>query len=76
MDADERPRIRALVCYPLRSDPSMWTDSAVVSLEVAAELKAKGYLVLVDPQDERDLAMYERLVRSVESQRKKRWYET
>ena len=76
MDADERPAIRALVSYPIQPwEPERWTDAAVVSLEIAAELQTKGYMVLVDPQDERDLAMYERLIRSVERQRNKKWFE-
>lgn len=72
---DDRPTIRALVCYPVGPEPEDWTDSAVVSLEVAAELSIKGYCVLVDPQDERDLVMWERLKRSVERQRKAKWFE-
>lgn len=75
MHADDRPHIRALVCYPVKAEPEWWTDSAIVSLELAAERQAKGYIVLVDPQDERDLAMWERLVRSVEKQRKRKWSE-
>lgn len=73
---DARPIIHALICYPAGPDPEQWTSSAVVSLEVAAEMNEKGYLVLVDPQDERDLVMWERLVRSVEQQRAKKWFET
>ena len=65
MDIDRRPAIRCLVCFPIEADPDWWTESAIVSLELAAELQTKGYVVLVDPQDERDLAMYERLVRAV-----------
>lgn len=72
---DGRPTIHALICYPVGTEPERWTDSFVVSLELAAELQAKGYVVLVDPQDERDLVMWERLVRSVEQQRKKKWFE-
>lgn len=76
MDADERPVLRALVSYPINPlEPERWTDAAFVSLELAVELQTKGYIVLVDPQDERDLAMYERLVRAVEQQRKRKWFE-
>ena len=70
-----RPVLHALISFPIRPEPETWTAGAVVSLEVAAEMKGKGYIVLVDPQDERDLAMYERLLRAVEQHGKKKWYE-
>ena len=69
----ERPGIRALVSYPMTPDPVMWTDAGVVSLELAAELQTRGYMVLVDPADERDLAMWERLQRAAPPKRK--WFE-
>lgn len=75
--ADERPRLHALVSLPLRQEPEWWTAPALVSLELALELKEVGGYMIVgpDPQDERDLAMYERLVRAVEKHRHKKWYE-
>lgn len=68
----ERPAIRCFVSFPLRED--LWTDPAIVNLELAAELNARGYMVLVDPADERDLAMWERLQRAVQPPKRK-WFE-
>lgn len=68
----ERPSIRALVCYPVGAEPECWTDAAFVSLELAADLHTKGYLVLVDPQDERDVVMYDRLLRSLQAKQNRR----
>jgi len=67
--ADGRPLVHCLVSIELH--PGFFTDAAVVSLELAAELREKGYAVLVDPADERDLAMWERLQRSIAPRR--RW---
>lgn len=67
----ERPAIRG---YPIRPEPEGWSSAAFVSLEVAAELSAKGYIVLIDPQDERDLAMHERLERAMAQEPKRKWY--
>lgn len=72
MDYD-RPMIRCLVSFPVRQD--LWSDPFVVSLEIAAELAPKGYLVLVDPADERELAMWERLQRAMQQPPKRRWFE-
>jgi hypothetical protein len=57
----DKPVIRCLVAYPyIEGD---FTEAAVVSLEVAAELAEKGWAVLVDPMTERDLAAWERVQR-------------
>lgn len=69
--ADDRPRVRCLVS--LEICPGVFTDSAECSLELAAELRGKGYAVLVDPADERDLASWERFQRSLRTQSKK-WF--
>jgi hypothetical protein len=67
----DRPAIRCFVAYPLGGD--VFTDPAVVSLELALELREKGYAVLgPDPDDEIDLATYERLMRHPT---KRRWFE-
>ena len=80
----DRPPIRCLVCWfsPVFGviggrdvsdaipDASVWPK--VVSLEEAADLARAGFSVLVDPQDERDLAMYERFMRSCVSPK---WFE-
>lgn len=68
-----RPTIRALVSFPLSAQPERWSEPAWVSLELAAELQTRGYVVLVDPADERELAMWERLQRAVAPPRK--WFE-
>lgn len=70
--ADDRPRVRCLVSLEIH--PGVFTASAVVGLELAAELRGKGYAVLVDPADERDLATWERYQRSLRTHSKK-WYE-
>ena len=75
MDAAVRPVIRCLVSFPVEPHPEWYTEPALVCLDVAAELQTRGYMVLVDPSDERDLAMYERLERAVNQQRSKRWFE-
>lgn len=65
MDADERPTLWCFVSYPIEPHPDWWTGPALVSLTVAEELKQRGYIVVgPDPQDELDLAMYERLQRA------------
>jgi hypothetical protein len=69
--AHDKPRLRALVAFDLHD--GCFTDSAFVGLDLAAELAAKGYAVLVDPQDERDLAMWERLNRIAPP--KRRWFD-
>ena len=57
-------------------DPDWWTEPALVTLDVAEELRQKGYHVVgPDPQGEQDLATWEREVRAVEQQRKRRWFE-
>lgn len=78
MDADERPVLHALVCYwsdvfGIIGDAHDWPK--VMPLEDAIDYARAGFAVLVDPQDERDLAMHERLERAVEQQRSKKWYE-
>ena len=70
--AYDKPAIRCLVSFPIGSDPRSWTAAAVVSLELAAELQTHGHMVLVDPADERELAMWERLERAAPPKRK--WF--
>lgn len=70
----ERPSIRALVSFPLREEPEWWTDPGVVTLELAAELVTRGYIVLVDPADERDLAMWEILNRRAPKKAGRKWF--
>lgn len=60
-----RPVLRALVSYPLGEKPERWSDPAIVSLALAAELQTRGYIVLVDPADQRELAMWEILNRTL-----------
>lgn len=54
----DKPVIRCLVSYPVGD--LIFTSPALVSLDTAADLKEKGYMVAVDPADERDLATWER----------------
>ena len=70
----ERPVVRCVVSYPiLGAEPDPWSEPAIVSLETAAELSARGYVVIVDYQDQRDLAMWERLQNA--SKPRKKWFE-
>jgi hypothetical protein len=49
-DCDDRPTIHCFVALPLR--PGAFTSPARVSLELAAEMKTKGYMVVgPDPFD-------------------------
>ena len=67
----EKPALRCLVSLPLA--PALFTPPVLVSLELAEELYQKGYIVLVDPQDQSDLALWERIERSRRPKRK--WFE-
>lgn len=58
VNAMDRPVIHCLVSYEWKDGE--FTEPALVSLELAAELKERGYAVVVDPADERDLATFER----------------
>lgn len=74
MDPEERPVLFCFVSYPIEPDPDWWTEPALVPLTSAEELKQRGWIVVgPDPQDERDLAMYERLQRACP--KKKAWFE-
>ena len=77
MIADDRPVVRCFVSLPLRPEPEWWTAPALVSLELALELKEVGGYIVVgpDPHDERDLAAFERIKRAVERHRTKKWFE-
>ena len=55
----EKPVLRMLVSYALIAD--VFTAPALVSLELAAQFQAEGWMVVgPDPQDEIDLAAWER----------------
>lgn len=60
MKGTVRPRIRAIVSFPLDPHPALWSEPALVSLQTAAELQARGWVVLVDPQDVEEFATWER----------------
>lgn len=66
---DDRPVIRCLVSYPVGR---IFTAPVLCSLTLAVELQEKGWMVLVDPKDEVDLATWERLRRVPKG---KKWYE-
>lgn len=74
---DSRPILHALVAwyspaFGVLGDPTLWPK--VMPLEDAVDYARAGAVVLVDPQDERDLAMHERLLRAVAPRRRK-WFE-
>ena len=74
MDPD-RPVIRALVGY-FSPAFGLLTVPRIVTLEEAADYaRVKDWIVLVDPRDERDLAMHERLERAIAKQAKPKWLE-
>lgn len=67
-----RPTLRVFVAFPIYAD--VYSEPALVGLELALELKQKGYQVVgPDPQDEEELAAYERLMRTPN---RRRWYES
>lgn len=74
MESEGRPEIHALVgfyCEPY----GLITKPRWMSLEEAVDFSRFGFVVLVDPQDERDLAMYERLERATAPQPKTKWFD-
>lgn len=74
MDCEARPQLHALVGYfcPVFG---LLTEPKILPLEDAVDYARFGFCVLVDPQDERDLAMYERLQRACNVRPAKKWYE-
>lgn len=76
MEMDDRPVLRCFVSLPIGDDPDEWTEPALVSLALAEELQQRGYIIVgPDPQDERDLAIYERFLRASQTKVKKVWFE-
>lgn len=72
MDLDERPVLYCFVAFPIAAD--IFSDPAVVSLELAAELKTRGYLVVgPDPADEIELALW---LRTQQHTPKRKWFES
>ena len=76
METDDRPRLHALVAwfsptFGVLGDPLVWPN--VMPLEDAVDYALAGAVVLVDPQDEQDLAMYERLVRAMGGRPRRTW---
>lgn len=69
MEYEERPKLRALVAY-FCAPFGLLTVPKLMPLEDAVDHAKYGAVVLVDPQDERDLAMWERLQRSLQPKRK------
>lgn len=66
-----RPTLHVFVAFPLCND--VFSEPALVSLELALELKQRGYQVVgPDPADEEELAAYERLMRAPN---KRKWFE-
>lgn len=66
---DRKPVVWCLAALRMGSD--RFIDPALVPLAMAAELHDRGYMVLVDPQAEADLAAWERLQRSIG----RKWFE-
>lgn len=69
---DDRPTVYAFVAYEVR--PGVFTDPALVSLELAAELHEKGYSVVgPDPADLEAVEEYDRARRYIAIKRK--WFD-
>lgn len=61
--SNPRPKIRCLVAFPMK-DGHVWPlKPNVVTLVEAVAYKKLGYAVLVDPEDEAELARWEQLHR-------------
>ena len=69
---DDRPHLHCLVAY-VSPVFGLVSEPRVMPLEDAVDYAHAGFAVLVDPQDERDLAMYERLERAA-PRKSKVWY--
>ncbi len=72
-DMDEKPHLHALVAYfspifGLCSIPRM------MPLEDAVDYQRLGFVVLVDPADERDLTHWEMIQRSLK-QKRRSWFD-
>ncbi len=66
MEHEARPALHALVAF--WSDPfGLVSEPRVMPLEDAVDYLRFGFAVLVDPEDERDLAMFERLERATQT---------
>ena len=77
MDPDERPHLHALVAwfsptFGVLGDPLIWPK--IMPLEDAVDYARAGAVVLVDPADECDLAIYECWRRALHGP-KRRWYD-
>ena len=69
---DERPTVHCFVAIEIR--PGVFTEPALVSLEIADELRQKGYRVVgPDPRDLEVLSEWERAQQWLKPRRK--WFE-
>ena len=69
---DDRPLVHCLVAIEVRA--GVYTEPALVSLELAEELRGKGYHVVgPDPEDLDAVAEYDRVRRWLGVSRK--WFE-
>ena len=74
MEYESKPHLHALVAFYCPA-VGLLTEPKVMPLEDAVDYARFGFTVLVDPADERDLAMWERLQRAVATPNPKRWFE-
>lgn len=71
---ESRPHLHALVAF--YSPPfGFLSEPRVMPLEDAADYARFGFIVLVDPADERELAMWEILDRSLKPPSTRKWFE-
>lgn len=61
---NDRPILHALVCY-FSPAFGLCSDPRVMPLEEAVDFQRVGFVVLVDPGDESDLARWEQIQRSL-----------
>jgi hypothetical protein len=67
------PVLHALVAY-FSPTFGLCSDPRIMPLEDAIDFQRMGFVVLVDPADERDLTHWEMIQRSV-TQKRKSWFD-
>ena len=75
---DHPPALHALVAwfspvFRILGDPLVWPK--VMPLDEAVDFAIAGAVVLVDPADERDLAMHENRQRAVQRMAARQWFD-
>ena len=74
MEYESRPHLHALVAFVDPDFGIIRTDPKMMPLEDAVDFARYGFVILLDPQDEQDLAMWERLQRALAQPKRRAWY--